>query len=134
MLWKAERCWWFWNASIAGISHSTMALMKNGFFEFLQKSVIWRLFSLTKNSCFLNFWELHKIGDSCASLEHEEFGKATCNESLVSISRLGKLISTRYSTYSSTMGFFGLKTAKISDFCHFPKKKLNFEVFLAQIL
>mgnify|MGYP006975441782 CR=1 FL=1 len=70
------------------------------------------------------------IGDWCASLVHEEFGKATCNESLVSISRLGKLISTRYSTYSSTMGFFGLKTAKISDFCHFPKKKLNLEVFL----
>ena len=68
---------WYWHVGITGISHSTMALMKNGFFEFRLKSAMWRLrFSLTKNSCFLDFWKLHKIGDSCASLEHEKFGKA----------------------------------------------------------
>ena len=99
------------------------------FFGFFQKSAIWRLFSLTKNSYFLNFCKLYKIGTMCTSLEHEEFVKATCNESLVNISRLGKLRSTRYSAYSSDMGIFDLKSAKLNDFCHFPRKKLDFEVF-----
>ena len=50
-------------------------------------------------------------GDTCASLEHKEFGKTTCNESPVNISRLGKFKSTRYSAYSSDMGIFELKSA-----------------------
>ena len=86
-------------------------------------------FSLTKNSYFLNFCKLYKIGTMCASLEHEEFGKATCNESPVNISRLGKFRSTRYSAYNSDMGIFDLKSARLNDFYHFLRKELDFEVF-----
>ena len=88
--------------------------------------------SLTKNSYFLNFCKLHKIGTMCASLEHGEFGKATCNESPLNISRLGKLRSTRYSPYNSDMGIFDLKSAKLNDFCNYLKKKLDFEIFLSK--
>ena len=80
----------------------------------------------------MNFCKLYKIGTMCASLEHEEFGKATCNESPVNISRLGKLKSTRYSAYSSDMGIFDLKSAKLNDFCNYLRKKLDFEAFLSK--
>ena len=56
----------------------------------------------------------------CASLEHEEFGKATCNESPVNISRLGNLRSTRYSAYNSDMGIFALKVEKSQSQCFLP--------------
>ena len=82
--------------------------------------------SLTKNSYFLNFCKLYKIGTMCASLEHEEFGKATCNESSVNIYRLGKFRSTRCSAYSSDMGIFDLKSAKLNDFLPFSEKKAGF--------
>ena len=68
--------------------------------------------------------------DTCASLEHKEFGKTTCNKSPVNISRLGKFKSTRYSAYNSDMGIFDLKIDKFNDFCDFLMKKLIFEAFL----
>ena len=80
----------------------------------------------------MNFCKLYKIGTTCASLEHEEFGKTTCNESPVNISRLGKLKSTRYSAYNSDMGIFDLKIDKFNDFCDFLMKKLDFEAFLSK--
>ena len=80
----------------------------------------------------MNFCKFYKIGDTSASLEHEEFGKATCNESPVNISRLGKLKSTRYSAYSSDMGIFDLKIDKLNEFCDFLMKKLDFEAFLSK--
>ena len=36
----------------------------------------------------------------------------------------------RYSAYSSVMRTVDLKSAKLSDFCHFLRKKLDFEAFL----
>ena len=104
--------------------------MPNG--RFLKKSEKSN-FSLTKNSYFLNFCKLYKIGTMCASLEHEKVGKATFNDSTVKISRLGKFRSTRYSAYSSDMRISNLKSAKLNDFCHFLRKKLDFEVFFAQV-
>ena len=71
-------------------------------------------------------------GDTCASLEHKAFGKTTCNESPVDISRLGKFKSTRYSAYNSDMGIFDLKIDKFNDFCDFLMKKLDFEAFLSK--
>ena len=80
----------------------------------------------------MNFCKLYKFGDTCASLEHKEFGKTTCNESPVNISRLGKLKSTRYSAYNSDMGIFDLKIDKFNEFCDFLMKKLDFEAFLSK--
>ena len=65
-------------------------------------------------------------GDTCASLEHKEFGKTTCNESPVNISRLGKFKSTRYSAYNSDMGIFDLKINKFNDFLRFSDEKAGF--------